>query len=140
MKVEKATDNEIIPLSGDTWINCDSETENNESDALTKKVSFEHMDIDASSGDKTIVLSSRSQRSSAFASQRSISMEGYNAFDSRDRKLDTQALLFDSTPDLTEEDNYKRFPSIRVHRRGAVCYDCHSSLVTCNLSDSTTSL
>ncbi|ELT92736.1 hypothetical protein CAPTEDRAFT_216866 [Capitella teleta] len=60
---------------------------------------------------------------------RSLSAEGYDPEDLRDRKQETQALLFDSTPDLSVEENYTRFPSIRCARRGAVCYDLQAPLV-----------
>ena len=53
---------------------------------------------------------------------RSISAEGFGPGAFLDQRQDTQALLFDSTPDLTIEENYFRFPSLRIQRRGAVCY------------------
>jgi hypothetical protein len=53
---------------------------------------------------------------------RSISTEGLWGGSLRDQRQDTQALLFDSTPDLSIEENYLRFPCLRIQRRGAVCY------------------
>lgn len=73
-------------------------------------------------------LSFQGRRNSRFS--RSLSAEGYDPEDLRDRKQETQALLFDSTPDLTIEENYTRFPSLRSSRRGAVCYDIHAPLVS----------
>ena len=51
---------------------------------------------------------------------RSLSMDGYGIADLRGWRQEAQAFLFDSTPDLSDDASY--FPSVRSHRRGAVCY------------------
>ena len=54
---------------------------------------------------------------------RSLSADAYDAGARQEARQETQALLFDSVPDLTDEENYDRFPTLRKYRRGAVCYD-----------------
>ena len=54
---------------------------------------------------------------------RSLSADAYDASAKQEARQETQALLFDSVPDLTDVDNYDRFPTLRHYRRGAVCYD-----------------
>ena len=69
------------------------------------------------------------RRVSRLATSRSMSIDGFDAYEERDRHQITQALLFDSTPDLTREENYTRFPSIRSQRRGAICFELDESLI-----------
>lgn len=49
---------------------------------------------------------------------RSLSADGYDWYEQRQRRHDTAALLFASTPDLGADDDYARL----LRRRGAVCY------------------
>jgi hypothetical protein len=70
--------------------------------------------------------------------QRSRSADGYHAQEQREIRKDTQVLLFDSNPDLSQDDvHFSRFPSIRSQRRGAVCYDPGDQYVTliCNTTN-----
>ena len=60
---------------------------------------------------------------------RPTSAEGYNSEESRERREDMQVLLFDSTPDLSSEGIKVRFPSVRSHRRNAVCFDTNLPLL-----------
>lgn len=54
---------------------------------------------------------------------RSLSADAYDAGAKFEERQETQALLFDSVPDLTNVENYDRFPTLRHYRRGAICYD-----------------
>ena len=55
---------------------------------------------------------------------RSYSAEGYNPEDAKETRQETSALLFDSVPNLQDEEEMARFKMVRRNcRRGAVCLD-----------------
>ncbi len=55
---------------------------------------------------------------------RSYSAEGYNPEDAKELRQETSALLFDSVPNLQDEEEMARFKMVRRNRRrGAVCLD-----------------
>ncbi len=65
--------------------------------------------------------------------RRSMSAEGYDPGVIQERRASAQA-LFDSVPDLTDEEEYKRWSELRKQRRGAVCYDIdHAMMLIQNL-------
>ena len=66
-----------------------------------------------------------SARGGRLSSQiRSYSAEGYNPEDAKEARQETSALLFDSVPNLQDEEEMTRFKMVRRNRRrGAVCLD-----------------
>lgn len=60
---------------------------------------------------------------------RSRSAEGYDASEVKDKVTEKKALLFDSTPDLLDDEEVAKFNAARrSRRRGAVCYDVDNAL------------
>ena len=70
---------------------------------------------------------------------RSRSAEGYDPTQVKDKTQETRALMFDSVPDLKDEEERHKFQAVRRNkRRGAVCYDednALSLLQNLNISD-----
>ena len=60
---------------------------------------------------------------------RSRSAEGYDPTQVKDKTQETRAMMFDSVPDLKDEEERQKFQAVRrSKRRGAVCYDMDNAL------------